>query len=194
MKLSARIDSDCKNLDSYFQKLFTLLQEAIEDENFAPIELYDLNSTEAQAKYFSFSRFIKPDMVINIYSLVEFWMKEICKIQKTTRKLNHSFEIIKREKKSDLEIYNEFLTEYAELSISEVQVSYFRLNELRIVRNKLIHSGSHLLPNEINQLASISGIRVTNSILIIEDSFIEDTLKHAKKYLITAANCIPNLV
>jgi len=38
MKLTKRIDQDCKCLESYFQKLFYLMQEAIAEDSAAPIK------------------------------------------------------------------------------------------------------------------------------------------------------------
>jgi hypothetical protein len=69
MKLTAQIDNDCKCMDRYFHKLLKLLKESQEEEGLAPVEAYDTNSDESQASYHGMSHLIKPDMVINIYSL-----------------------------------------------------------------------------------------------------------------------------
>ena len=74
MKLIAQIDNDCKCMKQYFHKLFSLLKEAQIEEKTAPIEVYDADSDYSQASYYRFSHLIKPDMVINIYSLVDFWL------------------------------------------------------------------------------------------------------------------------
>ena len=77
MTLTALIDNDCRCLERYFHKLFEVLQEAIAEGRTAPLELQDADASESQATYHGFSQFIKPDMIIDIYGLVDFWMKKI---------------------------------------------------------------------------------------------------------------------
>ena len=43
---------------------------------------------ESLDSYYRISHLIKPDMLINFYGLVEFWLKEICKFQRIKGNLN----------------------------------------------------------------------------------------------------------
>src|SRR5205085_339814 len=142
MTLTAQIDSDCKSLNRYFHRLFELLQEAIAEDKAAPMEVEDADADESQATYHRFTHLLKPDMVMNIYSLVDFWMKQICMYQKTKNNLSLSYTDIKGN--NDLHAYQKYLAIYAGLDISAAQVSYRQLDNLRKVRNQFIHSGGHV--------------------------------------------------
>jgi hypothetical protein len=190
MKLIAHIDSDCQKMERYFEKLFTLLQETIiEDEN-APVEVFDADADFSQATFHSISHLIKPDMIINIYSLIDFWMVKICKYQKDKKNLSLKYKDIKGE--SDLDARHKYLTVYVKLDLSSVQDSYKRLDELRNVRNAFIHGGGHVESNKERKFSSIDGITLSYSLINIDESFIWDTLEHAKKYLqkaVQASSC-----
>ena len=185
MKLTARIDYDCKCLNRYFEKLFDVLQEAISETRNAPMSAQDTDADESEVAYHGFADFIKPDMVMNIYSLVDFWMKEICKYQKSENNLSLGHKDIKG--KNDLDAYQKYLIKHAGLDLTSVQISYERLNDLRTIRNQIIHNGSHVPNSEEEKILVINGIRLAGSLIIIEDSFVWDTLDHAKAYLYAAA-------
>jgi len=187
MILTARIDYDYKCLKSYFHKLFDILQEASAEDQIAPLEGQDIDAVESQATYHNFIHFIKPDMLMNIYSLVDFWMKEICNYQKNKNNLNLSYKDVKRN--HDLDAYHKCLTLYAGLDLNAVQISYKQLDDLRKVRNHFIHRGGHI-PSDKNiekELSAISGTKLSGSLIVIDDNFIWNTLEHAKKYLSAAA-------
>ena len=74
MTLSFRIDYDCKSLRRYFERLFEVLAQELNEDQSAPIEAVDMMALESQATYFRISHLIKPDMLINVYSLVDFWL------------------------------------------------------------------------------------------------------------------------
>ncbi len=78
MTILTRIDNDCKCLDSYLHKLFDVLQNACVDDQNTSAEVLDAEADESFASYYSFSHFVKPDMIMNIYSLLDYWMREIC--------------------------------------------------------------------------------------------------------------------
>ncbi len=63
-------------------------QEGRAEDKVAPIEAIDSNAEKSQATCHGFSHLIKPDMVMNIYSLLDFWMNEICEIHETEKNLN----------------------------------------------------------------------------------------------------------
>ena len=88
MKLTARIDTDCRCMNSYFHKLFVLLREARAEDELAPIEAHDYDADESQATYHGFSHLVKPDMLMNIYSLVDYWINEICEYHRRKQKLS----------------------------------------------------------------------------------------------------------
>ena len=185
MKITARIDYECKCLNRYFEKLFDVLQEAIAETQDAPISGQDADADESQVAYHGFAHYIKPDMVINIYGLVDFWMKGICEYQKIKNNLSLGYEDIKG--KSGLHAYQKYLIKYAGLDLASVQISYKHLNDLRTIRNQIIHNGSHVPSNKEKDFLAINGIKLLGSLIIIDNSFIWGTLDHAKAYLYAAA-------
>jgi hypothetical protein len=187
MTISARIDDDCKSLTRYFQRLFELLREATAEDQVAPFEAVDMTALESQSTYHRISHLIKPDMLINIYGLVDFWLKEICKYQRRKNNLSLSYSDIKGN--DDLHACHKYLTKYAGLNLTPVNVSYARLQELRVVRNQLIHHGGHLPDDDrlIKRISAINGIALAGSLMVIDESFIWDVLACAKLYLCTAA-------
>lgn len=190
MKLAKRIDSNYRSLKSYFLKQFQLMQEALEEESAAPIEAENADAVESQATYHGFSHLIKPDMLINTYSLLDFWIKEICDFQQQKRQLKLRYKDIKG--KNDFHRYHKYLTVYADIDLTAVDVSYEQLDGLRKVRNQLIHHGSHIQSDQESQFSSIEGISVrritaSHSFIFIKDDYVWDMLEHTKKYLHKAA-------
>jgi len=181
MKLTALIDRDCKRLNNYFHRLFDVLHEAIAEDQNAPFEALDLGADESQASYHSFSSFIKPDMLMNIYSLVVFWVGQICENQRKKNNISISYEDIKG--KNELDRYQKYLTKYAGLNIQSAKNSYDQLGKFRKVRNQLIHNGGHVSSEKENEFSSISGIKLVSSLIVIEDDFIWTSFDHAKIYL-----------
>ena len=185
MKLTARIDKDCRCLDRYFHKLYVLLQEALSEDNAAPLEAHDNDADESQATYHRISHLIKPDMLMNIYSLVDFWMNEICEYHRKQKQLSLGSKDIKGD--NELHARHKYLTAYAGLNLGNVQASYERLDELRRVRNTFTHGGGHVQSNKEADFSAIDGIVLSGSLIGIKDSFIWSALEHAKKYLQAAA-------
>jgi len=185
MKLTARIDYDCKCLNRYFEKLFDVLREAIAETRNAPISAQDTDADESQVAYHGFADYIKPDMVINIYNLVDFWMKGICEYQKIKNNLSLGYKDIKGE--NELDAYQKYLIKYAGLDLTSVQISYKHLDDLRKIRNQIIHNGSHVPSSKEKEFLTINGIRLLSSLIIIDDSFVWVALDHAKTYLYAAA-------
>ncbi len=187
MTLSIRIDDDCRSLHRYFQKLFELLQQAIVEDKAAPLEVIDLAALESQSTYHRISHLIRPDMLINIYSLLDFWMKEICKYHKRKSNLALSYSDIRGN--DDLHACHKYLTKYAGLDLTAAHVSYTRLQNLREVRNQLIHHGGHVPDDDrlIKRISAINGVVLSGSLMVIDDSFVWDMLDHTKRYLCAAA-------
>ncbi len=78
---------------------------------------------------------------------------------------------------------------YGYTHLADQQSSYQRLNELRRVRNRLVHHGGHIPDGEEKKYSGIDGITIQRETLIfIEEDFIWDMLDHAKIYLSAAAH------
>src|SRR5215203_5113522 len=122
MMLSAQIDDDCKSLRRYFETLFEVLAQALKEDQSAPLQPFDMTARESQATYFRISHFIKPDMLINIYGLVDFWIKTICDQKMKKNKLNISYADI--EGKNDLHACHRYLTKTVGLDLSSVAKYY----------------------------------------------------------------------
>lgn len=168
-------------MDSYFHKLFVLLEEARAEDKLAPIEAHDYDDDESQATYHGFSHLVKPDMVMNIYSLVDYWINEICDYHKRKQSLRLDSRDIRG--KHELQARHKYLTSYAGLNLSTVQASYKQLDDLRRVRNTFMHDGGHVPGNREAEFSNINGISLFGSLIVIEDSFIWSSLEHAKTYL-----------
>jgi len=175
-------------MESYFHKLFVLMQEVIAEDLLAPIEVQDGNADYSQATYHSCSHFIKPDMVLNLYCLIDFWIKEICSHQKYNKKISANYtDIKKRKRQTDLDFFHEYLTVYAGLDLTSVSPSFKHLDDLRKVRNRFIHHGGHVPSGEEKEYSTIQGISLSTSLIVIEDRFVWNTLEHARKFLLAAA-------
>ena len=126
-------------------------------------------------------------MLINVYSLLDFWLKTICDYQMKKGSLSLSYSDIKG--KNDLHAYHKYLTKCVGLDLVEVASSYQRLQQLREVRSLLIHRGGHVPDHEkvIKRISAINGVRVFGWLLVIEKVFVWDVLDGAKTYLCTAA-------
>jgi len=192
MQITKALDRDCKCLRSYFHKKFELMQLAFDEERSAPIVIEDADADESQAVYHEFSHFILPDMVINTYSLLEWWLRKICDVQKVRKGLDKHCENLKREKsESDIDKYHRYLTQYAQIDLDKVENSRIKLDSLRRVRNRFIHHGGDIPSNDIDKYSCIDGICVISlsssiSYLSIENDFIWDMLDHVQKYLYQA--------
>lgn len=185
MKLAERIDCDYRCLASYFKMQFQALEGVLTIEKSAPVFAQNLDADDSQAPYHSISHFIKPDMLINTFSFLDFWAKAVCEAQKRKRNLTLGYRDIKGN--NDLHGYHKYLTSYAGIDLSTIQDSYQQLDNLRKVRNKFIHQGGHILGDQEIEYASIKGISVSSLLIFIEDVFIWNSLEHAKKYLQTVA-------
>jgi hypothetical protein len=75
------------------------------------------------------------------------------------------------------------------LDLSTVQASYSSLQDLRKVRKHLVHDGGHVPDDAKLQKAfsTINGVALSGSLIVFDDTFILETLEHAKTYLVTAA-------
>jgi hypothetical protein len=183
--ITARIDNDFKSLETYFQRLFDLYNELAHQERQFPIVAYDGEAEESQAEHFYASHLIKPDMIIGIYSCFEFWIQKICDFHKIKNNLALSYKDIRG--KHDLHTYHKYLTLVAGLQLEAVQTSYRRLDDLRKVRNNLVHNGGHVPKEKENEISQIDGISVAFSMVVISNEFIGNVLTHARHFVIYVA-------
>src|SRR5690349_21203217 len=75
MEISERIDFDLQRLYTYFHLLFTMADTASQK---APLPV-EVNQKPGLLIPHTISEFIRPDMVCNIYSLLDFWLSELCR-------------------------------------------------------------------------------------------------------------------
>jgi len=181
MTISERIESDVACLKEYFRRLFSLAEsipsfEGAPQTGDEPQELFVNHSVAA---------FVRPDMACNIYSLVDFWLAELCCYHRQKGSLTLSHEDIKG--LNDLDAYHKYLTKVALLDLQAALPSLNHLHSLRNVRNSLIHGGGHVLKQKHSKIDNISGVRIQGSLLIIADTFVWDSLDHAKIYLCAIA-------
>ncbi len=183
MELIERIELDYKDLKSYFQKMVEFNKDLM---------------NKKQNEHHHISHYIFPDATINIYSFLEFWLKEICK----TFKQDYPLKCNDIKGKNDLDAYNKYFTNYIGLNLS-VKNEYQQLNKLRELRNIFIHHGSHVkkMKKELDRLdyqdgKKISGITITilkfyepksndevEAIITVNDEYIFNRLEDAKFYL-----------
>jgi hypothetical protein len=182
MTITERIEYDVQCLEVYFRKLFVMAGEASLQN---PTDVATNESSNSFIAH-SVTAFIRPDMVCNIYSLVDFWLPQLCSFHKLKSSLVLSCKDIKGA--SDLDAYYKYLTKVAALSLQNVQPSYNHLDNLRMVRNCVIHNGGHIKDEQQRiKFEQVPGIAATGSLVIIADSFIWDSLNHAKVYLCAVA-------
>ena len=175
------IKEDARCLDAYFRQLFAMAQEAsLQGPSSA-------STGEADECFIAHdvSAFIRPDMVCNVYNLVDYWLADLCRFHERKSRLPISHQDIKGA--SGLDAYHKYLTKVAALMLQPVQTSYDHLDKLRKVRNYLIHSGGHVMSKGRLEVEQVPGITVSGSLAIIADSFIWDSLNHAKVYLCAVA-------
>jgi hypothetical protein len=174
-------------MESYFRKLFTLLHEekAADESKHSSLEVNDDDCIESKVTYYSFKHFIEPGMLVNIYSLVDFWLVELCTHHKKSLQLSCDIRYIKDESK--LSTRHNYLTTYAALNLSDITHSYQRLEDLRLVRNQFIHDGGHVSKDREKQFLLIEGISLCSGLIVIQDGFVWSLLDHAGRYLRAAA-------
>lgn len=182
MTITERIEYDVKCLDAYFRKLFTMAAEASLQESSTVAASEESENFIAH----NVTAFIRPDMVCNIYSFVDFWLPQLCSFHKQKNNLVLGYRDIKGV--SDLDAYHKYLTKVAALSLQNAQPSYDQLDNLRMVRNCEIHNGGYIKDEQQRiKFEQVPGIIVSGSLIIIADSFVWDSLNHAKVYLCAVA-------
>lgn len=165
------------------------MKVALDEERTAPVVVEDADADESQAAYHGFSHLIIPDMVINTYSLLEWWLRKICEFQRGRKSLSKTYKKypVSNKLENDFDRYHRYLTEYACIDLTSMKDSRDRIDSLRKVRNRLVHHGGDIPSNEKDEYSCIDGITVMSvspiHYLVIEDDFIWDMVEHVQKYL-----------
>ena len=186
MGVSEHIDYDVHFMREYFRQLFVFAESA-GAKTLAP----ELTAGGTSAVFLStgVSHLVRPDMVCNIYSLVDYWLANLCKHYQQRGRLSVTFDDFrKRERRSnDLQRYRKYLTNVASLDLTLAQDSFRHLNALREVRNCLVQNGGRVPEKKREAIAQIPGIELHMSLVIVSESFIWESLAHASHYLQTVA-------
>ncbi|MDI1299499.1 hypothetical protein [Methylotenera sp.] len=162
MDIQERIKYDTEDLKSYFLKLFIVMDtpEVFSDSN-------------------HFKQYVKSDMVCNIYGCLDFWLSQTCEHKHSAFALQLSYKDIKA--KNDLAVYHKYLEKIVGIDMSKCIDDYNNLQDLRMVRNCIIHAGSHTEKVELNK---IKGVNVSGTLVTVTKDYVFDTLVNAKNYLL----------
>jgi hypothetical protein len=163
MDFGERVEFDFDDLEAYFSLISAALKASPE---------WSYRS--------STNRF---DMVTNIYGCLEFWFKEICTRSKNKYNANLGYKDIRAD--NDLAVYYKYMKDVVSYDMSPVKGSYDKLQDLRKVRNIIIHHGSHTLDESIG---TIQGIRLSGTLIVVSQEFISSSIKSAKALLLHAKN------
>jgi hypothetical protein len=168
--LVERIDDDVKSLELYFRRLFALMEEASHPPDDSP------------------ARYVKPDMVANVYSLTDFWHNKLCEV--ASNKLQLPLAQGEVRGANSLDARHKFLTKLAGLDLAPVSDSLAHLDLVRDVRNCLLHEGGHASERLQQRLSNVDGINASIGLVLIDSTFVWDSLKHARTYLAAVAQAL----
>jgi hypothetical protein len=177
MTFSDRVELDVNFLKRYFEYLFSMAGTV-------PL-VPTSDESDAQFVRHNITAFIRSDMVCNVYSLVDFWLAELCSYHEKKANLSLNRDDIKGN--GDLDTYHKYLTKVARLDLQSVLPSFGHLESLRNVRNCFIHSGGHVKGEKLRKIANIDGVSIEGSLVVISDDFIWNSLQHAQTYLVAVA-------
>jgi len=163
MNLEDRIKYDMTELDKYFG----IITNSI--------------STEPEWSYLNAS--VRFNMVTDTYGFLEFWLKVLCDHHKSKSNLGLSHKDIRGN--NDLSAYNKYLEKVAAIDMVPANKAYCQLQDLRKVRNVIIHGGAH---TEDEKIGNVSGIQLSGTLLTISEMFVDDSRKNAESYLLHVAN------
>lgn len=178
MSISDRINYDVERIRDYFTRLMSFAEESAKNPPASA-------SAEPQFLPRGIAYLIRPDMVCNIYSFVDFWLAELCLYHQRRKGLSVTFEAFKKanQKCSDLQRYKKYLTKVALIDLSTAQGSFNHIDSLRKVRNIFIHGGGHVPDKKRVAITAIPGISIQASLVVVTDRFVWQSLDHASLYL-----------
>lgn len=184
MKISAHIDRDYKSLRRYFERLFDLLDEIQSEDQSAPVEAVDAYADRSQESHYRTSHLVIPDMVVNVYSYLEYWLVRVCDKHKEEQGLSLSCRDIKGN--NDLHAYRKYLVRYVGADLSQVDTCYQDLQDLRKVRRVIVHKGGHITDQKLDEFKRINGVRINMGLIRLSREFVRSQLKCAHQYLLGA--------
>lgn len=184
MNITDRVAYDVDCMREYFRQLFSFAESSAKP--FVPESVESMAGT--QFLPLGIAHLVRPDMACNIYSLVDFWLAELCAYHQRRGHLSEAFDKFKKTKKakgecSDLHRYARYLSEIASLDLSAFQSSFDHLDALREVRNILIHAGGHVSDKKRTVIERIPDISIQTSLVVVTEPFILQSLDHASQYL-----------
>lgn len=141
------------------------------------------NSIQSEPEWSYLSSSIRFNMVTNIFGCLEFWLKILCDHKQSKHNLKLSYKDIRGN--NDLHAYNKYLEKVAGIDMSGVSKNYCQLQDLRKVRNVIIHGGAH---TSDEKLGYISGVRLTGTLITVQEEFVECSRNNTESYLIHVAN------
>lgn len=162
-----KISDDINDLRIYFQKIFEVVNTSTEFSDLA-----------------HFKSYVKLDMLCNIYSCLDFWLKNICKQKQLSLKLNLNFKDIKAD--NEFAVYHKYLEKVAGVNMDDVNNEYNNLQKLRAIRNSIIHAGSHAV--DIKKISDIAGITFHKTLICVSKEYVVNSIEEAEKYLLSASD------
>ena len=176
------IESDVRSLELYFNKLFEFMPKPDADTPFQE------PSVEGDPLPHGYGQFVRPDMVCNVYSLVDFWLTKLCSFAESQRSLNLSHKDIRGT--NDLDSRHKYLTKVVGLDLAGIAASYQHLDIVRKVRNCYLHGGGHADDNLKARLIPVSFVDASIGLILVADEFIWSSLRHAHDYLAFVARLL----
>jgi hypothetical protein len=167
MGMKNRISDDINDLRIYFHKIFEVVGTST--------EFSDLGH---------FTSYVKLDMLCNLYSCLDFWLKHICKQKQLNLKLNLKFKDIKAD--NEFAVYHKYLVKVAGVNMDDVNKEYNNLQKLRVIRNSFIHAGSHAV--DIKKISDIPGVTLHETLICVSKEYVINSIEEAEKYLLSASN------
>ena len=163
MDIGERIKFDFSDLESYFSLISTALQSSPE-----------WSYRHSSARY---------NMITDVYGCLEFWLKEICTASKRKHESALGYNDIRAD--NDLAVYNKYLNHVVSFDMGPVKSNYDQLQNLRKVRNCIVHSGAHTNDESID---NISGIKLDGSLIVVSEEFVQHSINNSKVFLLHAKN------
>ena len=129
---------------------------------------------------------IRPDLICNIYSLLDFRLRTLCEHHEKKSPSTMKFEGFKKKDKnrsSDLDRYRRYFQTVVGIDLKPAQAIFNKLDLLRRIRNSYIHSGGHPDDDTAKLLAVIPGVTMNATLLVVTDAYIFESLENANQYL-----------
>ena len=184
MKQFRHIDGSYKSLQLYFTKMFQFLDEVeIEEQGYAPLA-EDIASNECQQESHVISHLVKPDMIINTYSFLDYWLSRICDCSDPRGGEAQWRKIYKTREEDDLWCRNRYLSRQLKIDFKSVRKEYDHLQNLRVIRNCLVHNGGHVTKEEERKaIAKHEELYLFHTQIVIGRKYVWESLESAYVYL-----------